>query len=61
MFLCQNPEEDLKKIWDMHEVPGVGASSCVQGTGSWQVRLDHSEWEDEGTELGDHRSLSRPC
>lgn len=61
MFLCQNPGEDLKEICSMCEVPGVGASSCVQGTGSWQVSTCHSEWGDEGTELGDHRSLSRPC
>lgn len=53
MFSC----EILKEMKNKCEVPKVGANLCVQDTESRWVWLDHSEWKDNRTELGDHRAF----
>lgn len=53
MFSC----EILKEMKNKCEVPKVGANLCVQDTENRWVWLDHSEWKDNRTELGDHRGL----
>lgn len=59
MFSCENLEEVLKEMKNKCEVPKVEANLCVQVTKSRWVWLDHSEWEDNRTELGDQRPLEK--